>query len=71
MFFGFFRLFLTYVALAFQLAYSYINLLNFVVLYRIMVQTEVKSIGIQCIIDPVRNSESVGEPLCLLEDSFY
>uniref|UniRef100_M1DM12 Late blight resistance protein n=1 Tax=Solanum tuberosum TaxID=4113 RepID=M1DM12_SOLTU len=37
----------------------------------IMMQTQVTRIGIQRIVDPVSSSESVGEPLCILEDPVY
>ena len=36
----------------------------------IMMQTDVTRIDIRRIVDPVSSSESVGEPLCIPEDSF-
>ena len=38
---------------------------------RIIMQTQVARIGIWHTVDPLSSSESVGEPLYILEDIFY
>ena len=48
-----------------------LNVLMSVCLHRIMIQTHVTTIGTQRTLDPTSISEAVGEPHCILDNSFF